>query len=62
MKTVNQRAWFLVLPVFAIVLFSGLLQLMTVVIYSVHDRFGINQLFWFVFVWFQDLLDPSFHL
>ena len=62
MKTVNQRAWFLVLPVFAIVLFSALLPLMTVVNYSVQDSFGNNQFFWNGIGWFQELLDPSSQL
>jgi glycerol transport system permease protein len=58
-KTVNNRAWFLVLPVFAIVAFSAILPLMTVVNYSVQDTFGNNQFFWNGVGWFQDLLDPS---
>ncbi|HKG77031.1 MAG TPA: sugar ABC transporter permease, partial [Beijerinckiaceae bacterium] len=62
MKTVNQRAWFLVLPVFAIVLFSALLPLMTVVNYSVQDSFGNNQFFWNGIGWFQELMDPSSQL
>jgi glycerol transport system permease protein len=61
-KTVNQRAWFLVLPVFAIVLFSALLPLMTVVNYSVQDSFGNNQFFWNGIGWFQELMDPSSQL
>src|SRR5215207_2192795 len=61
-KTVNQRAWLLVLPVFAIVLFSALLPLMTVVNYSVQDTFGNNQFFWNGIGWFQELLDPSSQL
>jgi glycerol transport system permease protein len=61
-KTVNQKAWFLVLPVFAIVLFSALLPLMTVVNYSVQDSFGNNQFFWNGLGWFQELLDPSSQL
>ena len=59
MKTVNNRAWFLVLPVFAIVAFSAILPLMTVVNYSVQDTFGNNQFFWNGIGWFQELLDPS---
>ena len=59
MKTVNHRAWFLVLPVFAVVAFSAILPLMTVVNYSVQDTFGNNQFFWNGVGWFQDLLDPS---
>ncbi len=41
-KTVNHKAWFLVLPVFLIVAFSAILPLMTVVNYSVQDTFGNN--------------------
>src|SRR3954462_13461103 len=59
MRTVNQKAWFMVLPVFAIVLFSALLPLMTVVNYSVQDSFGNNQFFWNGIGWFKELIDPS---
>ena len=41
-KIVNQKAWFLVLPVFAVVAFSAVIPLMTVVNYSVQDTFGNN--------------------
>ncbi|AWM87909.1 carbohydrate ABC transporter permease [Microvirga sp. 17 mud 1-3] len=58
-KTLNQKAWFLVLPVFALVAFSAVLPLMTVVNYSVQDTFGNNQFFWNGVGWYQDLLDPS---
>ena len=58
-KTLNNKAWFLVLPVFAIVAFSAVLPLMTVVNYSVQDTFGNNQFFWNGVGWFQELLDPS---
>jgi ABC-type sugar transport system permease subunit len=58
-KTVNQKAWFLVLPVFLIVAFSAVLPLMTVVNYSVQDTFGNNQFFWNGVGWFKELLDPS---
>ena len=47
------------LPVFAIVAFSAVLPLMTVVNYSVQDTFGNNQFFWNGVGWFQELLDPS---
>jgi ABC-type sugar transport system permease subunit len=36
-KPFNNRAWFMVLPVFIIVAFSAILPLMTVVNYSVQD-------------------------
>ena len=58
-KTVNQKAWFLVLPVFALVAFSAILPLMTVVNYSMQDTFGNNQFFWNGVGWFKELLDPS---
>ena len=45
-KTVNQKGWLLVLPVFLIVAFSAILPLMTVVNYSIQDTFGNNQFFW----------------
>jgi putative heme-binding domain-containing protein len=58
-KIVNQKAWFLVLPVFALVAFSAILPLMTVVNYSMQDTFGNNQFFWNGVGWFKELLDPS---
>jgi len=58
-KTVNQKAWLLVLPVFLVVAFSAVLPLMTVVNYSMQDTFGNNQFFWNGVAWFKELLDPS---
>src|SRR5215469_16667528 len=58
-KTVNQKAWFLVLPVFLVVAFSAVIPLMTVVNYSMQDTFGNNQFFWNGVGWFKELLDPS---
>ena len=55
----NNRAWFLVLPVVALVAFSALIPVMMVVNYSVQDTFGNNQFFWNGTAWFQELLDPS---
>ena len=58
-KTVNQKAWFLVLPVLILVAFSAVIPLMTVVNYSVQDTFGNNAFFWAGFEWFQELLDSE---
>src|SRR3990170_3763133 len=58
-KIVNQKAWFLVLPVFLVVAFSAILPLMTVVNYSIEDTFGNNQFFWNGVGWFKELLDPT---
>ncbi len=58
-KPYDNRAWLLVLPVLAIVAFSAVTPLMTVVNYSVQDTFGNNQFFWNGTGWFRELLDPS---
>lgn len=55
-KTINQKAWFLVLPVLVLVAFSAVIPLMTVVNYSVQDTFGNNQFFWAGLEWFEDML------
>jgi glycerol transport system permease protein len=55
-KTVNQKAWFLVLPVLVLVAFSAVIPLMTVVNYSVQDTFGQNVFFWAGLDWFDDML------
>src|ERR1700751_6235241 len=58
-KTVNQKAWFLVLPGFLIVASPAILPLMTCGNYSVQDTFGNNQFFWNGVGWFKELLDPT---
>ncbi|MGB8623143.1 MAG: sugar ABC transporter permease, partial [Paracoccaceae bacterium] len=56
-KTVNQKAWFLVLPVLVLVSFSAVIPLMTVVNYSVQDSFA-GQFFALdnPFRWFSEML------
>jgi glycerol transport system permease protein len=58
-KTVNQKAWFLVLPVLLLVAFSAVIPLMTVVNYSVQDTFGNNVFFWAGLEWFEDMLSSQ---
>ncbi|MEA5162300.1 MULTISPECIES: carbohydrate ABC transporter permease [Cereibacter] len=53
-KSWNNRAWFLVLPVLALVAFSAVVPLMTVVNYSVQDTFGNNEFFWAGLEWFEE--------
>lgn len=61
-KTVNQKAWFLVLPVVALVAFNAIIPLMTVVNYSVQETFGDNAFFWSGVLWFEQVLTSSrFH-
>ncbi|WP_424934012.1 carbohydrate ABC transporter permease [Amaricoccus macauensis] len=58
-KTVNQKAWFLVLPVLILVAFSAVIPLMTVVNYSVQDTFGNNVFFWAGLEWFEEMLSSD---
>jgi glycerol transport system permease protein len=61
-KTINQKAWFLVLPVFILVAFNALMPLMTVVNYSVQETFGDNVFTWAGVQWFEDVLHSDrFH-
>ena len=55
-KTVNQKAWFLVLPVLLLVGFSAVIPLMTVVNYSIQDTFGNNQFLPVGLEWFEEIL------
>lgn len=61
-KKQNQKAWFLVLPVFLLVAFSAVIPLMTVVNYSVQDSFGNNEFYWVGTEWFIEILNSDrFH-
>lgn len=61
-KTVNHRAWLLVLPVVVSVAFSAILPLMTVVNYSVQDILGPGQRVWVGNEWFIDTVrNPDLH-
>lgn len=61
-KWQDNKAWFLVLPVFVIVAFSAVIPLMTVVNYSVQDIFGPGQRFFVGTEWFKEvLLDERLH-
>ncbi|RYE53983.1 MAG: sugar ABC transporter permease [Rhizobiaceae bacterium] len=58
-KTVNNKAWFLVLPMLVLVAFSAVIPLMTVVNYSVQDTFGNNEFFWAGTDWFTQTLESD---
>ncbi|MFC7516128.1 carbohydrate ABC transporter permease [Herbaspirillum sp. GCM10030257] len=53
MKTYNNRAWFLILPVILCVAFSAILPLMTIVNYSVQDILGPTQKVFVGTEWFR---------
>ncbi len=58
-KWEDNRAWFLVLPVFLIVALSAIIPLMTVVNYSVQDIFGPGQRVFVGTEWFEEVLQDS---
>ena len=61
-KWENNKAWFLILPVFVIVAFSAVVPLMTVVNYSVQDIMGPGQRFFVGAEWFREMLaNPRLH-
>ena len=61
-KTLNNKAWFLVLPVLVIVAVSAVIPLMTVVNYSMQETFGENVFFFEGVKWFEQILrSPRFH-
>jgi glycerol transport system permease protein len=61
-KTVNQKAWFFVLPVVVLVAFNAIIPLMTVVNFSVQETFGDNEFFWAGVQWFEQVLHSErFH-
>ena len=59
MKTFNNRAWLLVLPVILCVAFSAVLPLMTIVNYSVQDILSPTQSVFVGTDWFKSILRDS---
>src|SRR5690606_27060699 len=58
----NNRAWWLVLPVFLLVAFSAVLPMMTVVNYSVQDIFDPSTRYFVGADWYRQVLqDPRLH-
>jgi glycerol transport system permease protein len=62
MKPVNQKAWFLILPVLMCVAFSAIIPLMTVVNYSVQDIISPERRVFVGTEWFTSVMrDPDLH-
>ncbi len=57
-KWPDNKAWFMVIPVFLVVAVSAIIPLMTVVNYSVQDIFGDSRIFVGV-EWYQEVLSNS---
>ena len=53
MKPVNQKAWFLVLPVLVLVAISAVIPLMMVVNFSVQEKASNGQFFWMGTKWYE---------
>ena len=61
-KTLNQKAWLFVIPVFILVAFNAAVPLMTVVNYSFQETFGSNVFAWEGTRWFKEILHSErFH-
>jgi glycerol transport system permease protein len=58
-KTVNNRAWLLVLPMFLLVAFNAFIPLMTVVNYSVQDVFDATHRIFVGTDWYRSTLHSS---
>ncbi|HET6468017.1 MAG TPA: sugar ABC transporter permease, partial [Geminicoccaceae bacterium] len=58
-KTQNNAAWLLVLPVLAIVAFSAIIPLMTVVNYSVQDTIDPFNPVWVGTEWYEEVLNDE---
>jgi len=62
MKVQNNKAWWLVLPVFLLVAFSAIVPMMTVVNYSVQDIFDPSTRYFVGVDWYRQVLqDPRLH-
>jgi glycerol transport system permease protein len=55
-KVTNNKAWFLVLPVFLLVAFSAIVPIMTVVNYSIQDIFDQNTAYFVGAEWYREML------
>ena len=58
-KVHDNRAWLLVIPVFAVVAFSAIIPLMTVVNYAFQDILGPHDRVWVGTDWFTQVLDDD---
>jgi len=61
-KTINQKAWFFVIPVVILVAFNAVVPLMTVVNYAFQETFANNVFTWEGTRWFKQILrSERFH-
>lgn len=62
MKAVNSGAWFLMLPAAAVMVFVGVLPLVAVFNYSLHDIFSLADIHWVGAEWYEEIITSArFH-
>lgn len=62
MKTIDNRAWWLVLPAVAVLIFVGVIPLLTIVNYSLHDIFTLPDKYWVGSEWYSEIVrSERFH-
>lgn len=62
MKPLDNRAWLLLVPAGAVTAFVGLIPLVSVLNFSFHDIFSLEQAYWIGTEWYADLVaSPRFH-
>jgi len=58
-KPIRQSAWFLMLPALSILFLVGVIPLVTVVNYSLHDIFTLPEKYWVGGEWYQEIISSS---
>ena len=62
MKLHDNRAWVLLVPASALMVFVGLLPLLAVLNFSFHDIFMLDQMHWVGAEWYETIItSPEFH-
>ncbi len=59
LKSINNKAWFFVIPALLLLIFVAVLPLIMVVIYSFHDIFHINSKVWVGLEWYIEVLGST---
>jgi glycerol transport system permease protein len=59
MKIYDNRAWFMLVPAIAVLAFVGLVPLITVLNFSFHDIFSLDQIHWVGTEWYQDIVTSA---
>ncbi len=55
-RIARNRAWFLILPAFAVLAIGGIAPILTAINYSLHDSFGGDRFIWVGLRWYEEML------